>query len=169
MVIRVTRGHQVSDCLCSFTSSLSLSPHPFLLSKTPHFSITCYFPITLSSLFQLLTSAKLCYSVSKILVPATPTASVNTTIYLCISRDLAGLRFGNVLFSTCAVFSLLRSNTPLYLRRLLQLNSDHHSSFNSLVTRYQDYLSFLIYRSTKFCVAFFYTPVKYSNSLLDSI
>jgi len=67
------------------------------------------------------------------------------------------------------VFFLLRSNTPLYLRRLLQLNFEHHSSFNPLVTRYQDYLFFPIHWSTKFCAAFSYTFVKYFNSLPDSI
>jgi len=58
------------------------------------------------------------------------------------------------------------SFTPLYLRRLLQLNSEHHSSFNLLVIRYQNYLSLSI---GLLSTAFSYTSVKYFNSLPDSI
>ena len=66
------------------------------------------------------------------------------------------------------VFSFLCSNTALYLRHLLQLNSEHYSFFNFLITKI-NYLSFLIYRSTKFCAAFSYTSVKYFKSVPDSI
>jgi len=59
------------------------------------------------------------------------------------------------------------SNIPLYLQRLLQLNSEHHSSFNSPLS--SDYLFFPIHCSTKFHAVFFYTSVKYFNSLPNSI
>ena len=54
MDIQVTHGCQVSRATYA-PSSLSFSPHPFLLSKIPHFSITCYFFIwSLMSMFRLL-------------------------------------------------------------------------------------------------------------------
>ena len=44
-LLRFSVSIQVLGCLCSFTSSLSLLPYLFLLSKTLHLSITCYISI----------------------------------------------------------------------------------------------------------------------------
>ena len=108
------------------------------------------------------------YSISKILLRFSYCVRKYDHISLYYQRsDWLKIWQRFILHLSCLVFSLLRSNTPLYLRRLLQLNSEHHSSFNPLVTRYQDYLSFLIYRSIKFCATFSYTSVKYFNSLPD--
>jgi len=65
------------------------------------------------------------------------------------------------------VFSFFRFNIPLCLRCLFQLNSEFHSIFNPLVTRYQDYLSF--HYIPIFRTAFSHISVKYFNSVPVSI
>ena len=53
----------------SVMSSLSLSPHPFLLSKTPHFSITSYFSCYLITLMSFLIDIKSFTAYQKFLSP----------------------------------------------------------------------------------------------------
>jgi len=110
-------------CRVAYTRLRLFYPFRYIFSYSQKFLILNYllflYLITLmsyvSALNQICKSAKILVSVSPIVV--------NTTI-LHIIRDLACLKFGNVLFSTYAlVFSLLRSNTPLYLHCVLQLNN----------------------------------------------
>ena len=164
MVIRVTHSCQVSGCLCL----LYLFRHILSCSQ------------------KLLTSQLLVISLSDfVYVPALNQHLLNRiqriqNFYLhfsyCIRKydhicpyyqrsDWLKIWQRFIFHLCCLVFFLLRSNTPLYLRRLLQLNSEHHSSSNPLVTRYQDCLSFPIYRSIKFCAAFSYISVKHFNFL----
>ena len=105
------------------------------------------------------------YSVSKILASASPTASVNTTIYLCtiFTRDLAGLGYGNVCSKLFFIFFLLQyfsissiaffSSTLNFILLLISLSPGTK----------------ITYRSTMFRTALFYSFVKYFNSFLISI
>jgi len=134
-----------------------------LLSKTAHFSIiTRYFLLLLrylitsmSSTFWLLINNSLTvYCVFKILASISSIAFVSTTVYLRITRDLAGLECGNTLFSTCTVSFFF-----LAFLYLFQLNSELYFTFNFFVIRNQDYLTFPIHCSTKFRAAFSYASV----------
>jgi len=73
-----------------------------------------------------------------------------------------------ILHLCCLTFNVLRSNTPPYLRDLLHLNHEFHSSPLPL-TRSRDLLSFPSHRSLKFRASFSFTSAKYYNSLPSSI
>ena len=132
-------SHVASGCF-----SLSPSPHPFLLSKTPHFSVISLFDYAdVAYIPTLPTSAKSCTAYPKFLSPllycdiAPLLCLTTTTTCLHIIRNLAGLKFGNVLFSTCAVL-YFPSFAPIlfYICDVsFQLNFEHYSSFNLLVTK----------------------------------
>ena len=74
-----------------------------------------------------------------------------------------------ILYLCCLVFSLLCSNTPISASSPSVEHLSIIPLLISLLIRYQDYLYFPIYRSTKFRAAFSYTSVKHFNSLPDSI
>jgi len=142
--------------------TLSSSPHPFQLSKTPYFLITCYFSIWLRwcRLRSGSSNQYLLNHVQRI---------QNSCLYFsyCVRKydhiSPYYQRSGwlkicqRFYFLPMPVFSLFHSNIPLYLLRLFQLNSEHNSTFNPFVIGYQDYLSFSIHWSIKFRAAFFYT------------
>ena len=107
---------------CLRLSSLCSLSHLFLFLKTSLFSITRYFVILQYDYADVvyipaLNSITSISCIPKILASASLSASVNTTIYLCITRDLTGLECGNVLFYICILsrfffFSFQYSSMP---------------------------------------------------------
>ena len=108
------------------------------------------------------------YNISKILVYVSSIASVNTTIYLNITRDLTGLKYGNILFSICVLFCFF--SLLLYI---CDASFNWTLSFIPLLTSLSLSSVNIIYPSSfiipKFHAAFSYISVKYFNSLPVSI
>ena len=167
MGIRVTRGRQVSSCLPS-TSFLS-SPFATSFPGLKNFSLLNYADVV----YVPVLNQHLLNRVQRI-------QNSCLRFSYCVRkydhifpyyRNLAGLRFGNILFSIYAVLYFL-SFAPIFLY-ICDVSFSWILNIIPLLTLlsswYQDYLFFPIYRSTKFHVAFSHTSVKYFNFLPDSI
>ena len=99
----------MSGCLCSFTSLLYPLRHILSCSQKLLISQLLFLYLIMLMSFLLLTSVK--YNVfQNSFLRFSYYVRKYDHIYLRIIKDLAGSRFGNILFSTCLVFSVLHSS-----------------------------------------------------------